>query len=175
MAKLTTLIPAGLALAALASSASAAGTNNLKLNGTLTGKCKVEFVCPGSATCNSLRFAAKLASKDKDTPNDSTGTIKWSCNMAGQAATIMFTSRNNGVLLTQNGRNSLPYVVSLAGQNINGFVNQPLTSPKTGTGTAMTALAVYTGTLTLNTMPGPNLQAGSYEDMISVTITPSGL
>lgn len=170
-------VPAGLlALVACASSASASGSASVQLSGTLTGRCKVEFVCPGVATCTSLRFAAKLASRDKDTPNDSTGTIKWSCNAAGQAVGITFTSARGGVLRSMSGNSSIPYVVSLSGQNIAGFTGESLSTPKTSTGMAMAAMSVYTGLLTLNTPSVPsNLQAGSYEDTISVTINPSGL
>jgi len=161
-------------LVALPAGAFAGQTRDFQISGTLSGKCKVEFLCPGSRPCSEIKFAAKTGSS-KDTPNDSTGEIKWSCNLAGQAVTLTFHSANAGVLKAPSGKSTIPYRVAFAGTNASSFSNARLDSDKTTTGTAAAALTAYYGTLTLTTEPGPNLQSGEYVDMISVTITPSGL
>lgn len=161
-------------VAGVATAANAAQTQNFQITGTLSGKCKVEFLCPGSRPCSEIKFSAKLGSP-KDTPNDSTGEIKWSCNLAGQSVTLTFHSANGGILRAPSGRSTVPYKMAFAGTNANSFSNVTLDSDKSTTGIAAAALTAYYGTLTLTTIPGPNLQAGEYVDTISVTITPSGL
>jgi hypothetical protein len=164
---------AGLALVALSTGASARAVKSWQISGTVSGKCKVEFLCPGSTACTTIKFAAKPTAGSTDKPNDSTGDIKWSCNIVGQPVSLTFSSQNNGVL--KSSSTSLPYHVGFTGVNATSFANAYLTTPKSTTGTAGAAFTAYTGTLTLTTEPGPNLQAGEYTDMISVTITPSGL
>ena len=164
----------GVALAAMPAMAVGSATDDFQINGTLSGKCKVEFLCPGSKTCSEIKFAAKLGSS-KDTPNDSQGEIKWSCNLAGQAVTLTFHSANGGILIAPSGNSSIPYRVAFAGVNATSFSNARLDTDKTSTGIAAAALTPYQGILTLTTEPGPNVQSGEYVDRISVTITPSGL
>jgi|SRR6476661_9567750 len=164
---------AGAALLGMSSSAAlAAKTGSTRISGTLSGKCKVEFLCPGSATCTSIKFSAKPTGST-NTPNDSTGDIRWSCNLPGQAVSVTFTSLNNGVLKSTSA--TLPYHVGFQGVNATSFANKYLKPSYSTTGTSAAALTQYSGRLTLTTEPGPNVQAGEYTDMITVTITPSGL
>ena len=156
----------------VATSAMASETKSAQISGTLSGKCRIEFLCPGQAACSTIKFSAKLGSP-RDTPNDSTGDVKWSCNLAGQPVTLTFSSRNSGVL--KSSKASIRYKVGFVGTNATSFSGLYLDSPRSTTGISTAAMTPFLGTLRLTTEPGPNIQAGEYTDMISVTITPSGL
>ncbi len=165
-------LTAGVVLALWSVDGWAASQKSTAIAGTLQGKCKVEFLCPGAATCTSLKFTAK-AQNSKETPNDTTGDVRWSCNLSGQSATLTFTSANGGILKSTNA--SFPYTISYTGSNSTTLSRVDLKQPRYVTGTSVTALTIYNGVLTLRPEPNGPFYAGNYTDTISVTINPSGL
>jgi hypothetical protein len=136
--------------------------------GTLAGNCRVEFECPGSKTCSEIRFSNK--------PNETSGEVKWRCNISGQPVVLEFRSQNGGVLINPQDTKSLGYRVSYTGGGGAGFANQHLTAPVSTGANAGTAFVEMTGKLSIDVVPPPEkLIAGRYNDQISVTITPNGM
>jgi hypothetical protein len=138
------------------------------ISGTLAGNCKIEFECPGSKTCTEIRFSNK--------PNETSGDVKWRCNIAGQPVVLEFTSQNGGVLINPQDTKGLGYLVSYSGGGSPGFTGQPLNAPAHATANGGVAFVEMTGRLTIDVRPRPEkLIAGRYNDQISVTITPNGM
>jgi hypothetical protein len=138
------------------------------VSGTLAGNCRVEFECPGSKTCSEIRFSNK--------PNETSGQVKWRCNISGQPVVLEFRSQNSGVLINPQDTKSLGYKVSFTGAGGPGFANQLLNVPVNATANAGTAFVEMTGQFSIDVQPRPEkLIAGRYNDQISVTITPNGM
>jgi len=128
----------------------------------------LESECPGSKTCTEIRFSNK--------PNETSGDVKWRCNVSGQPVILEFRSQNGGVLINPQDTEALHYRVSYSGGGSSGFTSQQLTAPVQASANAGTAFTEMTGTLRLDITPRrTRLIAGRYNDQISVTITPSGM
>lgn len=156
-----------LALAWLAAPAFAAPAH-WQISGSVGGLCKIEFECPGSKTCTQIRFSNK--------PNETSGTVKWRCNVAGQPVTLQFRSENGGVLINPQDTESLPFTMSYSGTGTSGVAAKSLSMPVQIPGVSGAAFAEMTGIISLDIVPRRSrLIAGRYNDQISVTITPSGL
>lgn len=145
-----------------------AAPGHWQISGSVGGLCKIEFECPGSKTCTQIRFSNK--------PNETSGTVKWRCNVTGQPVTLTFRSENGGVLINPQDTESLPYSMSYSGAGTSGVSARSLTSPVQVPGVSGQAFAEMTGVISLDITPRRSkLIAGRYNDQISVTITPSGL
>ena len=150
----------------LATPVVAAGTAKWQISGDLSRACAITYNCQTANRCIQLRL------DDRSTAQP-TAIITWQCNYAIAAATMEFSSINQGVLRNDADQVGLPYRASYTGGENSAFADRTLATPFISRPTPATPNVNVSGILqlTIGTRTA-GLLSGRYSDRITVTITP---
>jgi len=154
------------ALLALAAGATASAADSWQISGALARACQISFDCADGDQCRSLTLDDRVTVQN-------TATVTWQCNYAIEAATMDFSSENQGLLVNPDDDLGLPYLATYTGGQNSGFAGRSLVTHVITNPTPDTPNVDVSGSIQLmlqaRTQP---LFAGRYSDRITVTITP---
>lgn len=158
-------VAAGCAI--LAFGGAAAAQERWDLRGSLDPICMISFDCQAGDRCMQLRL------DDRSTDQD-TAVITWRCNFAVDAASLEFSSENQGTLRNPEDEIALPYRASYTGALNSGFADQSLVTPVRTSPNVDAANVDVSGILRVRIAARTeSLFAGRYTDRVTVTITPN--